>query len=105
MWVGLKYDYVDYGSYFEISEDGNIRNKKSGYVYKTNIAGLKSTVVIPWEGSSARIDVGSAQVESNLERTVFDKEVTPIHIKRLTEERLREIIREIVKEVLASNKE
>lgn len=71
-WVSLIYKGEDYGDVFKISNRGRIKNIKTKNIIKSHRVHLTMGVTIYYKNKSRRINIGKAQIESGLERTVED---------------------------------
>ena len=97
IWVTLIYKGNDFGGIFEISEDGEIRNKSTRNILKAFWENRKMYTIISYNNRTYRIVVGVAQKESRLVRTVMDKPRKETYeikdVPTFTEEQVNEIIK------------
>lgn len=71
-WTGLRYRGNWFGDIFEISTLGKVRNIGSGNLTLTKRENRLISCVIYYKGKNYRINIGEAQEDSGLERTIMD---------------------------------
>lgn len=89
LWAGLIYNGFDFSDKFSISSDGRIKNIKDNKYPKIKREGNLLCSILWYEDKAYRVNIGEAQMQSGLEKTVdLDN---PTKVKSLREVILEEV--------------